>query len=140
MERISGTKPKPETLKMNYNNNSSELCELGKKYDTDKSSQRSNVTNNRHCHPYTLFYEGFFKSKKNEPLKIAELGVLDGGSLLMWNEYFTNVEIYGFDFDENILNNFKQKYYKHCSKITLGNIDVTNKDSIVRAFDELNDG
>ena len=100
MERISGTKPKPETLKMNYNNNSSELCELGKKYDTDKSSQRSNVTNNRHCHPYTLFYEGFFKSKKNEPLKIAELGVLDGGSLLMWNEYFTNVEIYGFDFDE----------------------------------------
>jgi predicted O-methyltransferase YrrM len=138
MERINGTKPKPETLKLNYNNNSSELCELGKKYDTDKSSQRSNVTNNRHCHPYTLFYEGFFKSKKNEPLKIAELGILDGGSLLMWNEYFTNVEIYGFDFDENILNNFKQKYYKHCSRITLGNINVNNKDSIVRAFDELN--
>ena len=64
MERISGTKPKPETLKMNYNNNSSELCELGKKYDTDKSSQRSNVTNNRHCHPYTLFYDSIFKNKK----------------------------------------------------------------------------
>ncbi len=32
------------SLKINYLNNSSELCELGKKYDTDKSSQRSNVS------------------------------------------------------------------------------------------------
>lgn len=129
---------KPETLKVNYNHNSSELCELGKKYDTDKSSQRSNVTNYRHCHPYTLFYEALFKTKKNDPLNIAELGILDGGSLLMWNEYFTNAEIYGFDFDDNIINNFKQKYYKHCSRITLGNVDVTNKDSIIRTFSELN--
>jgi hypothetical protein len=33
-----------ETLKIHYMNNLSELCEIGKKYDTDKSSQRNNVT------------------------------------------------------------------------------------------------
>ena len=54
-----------ETLKINYICNTSELCEIGKKYDTDKSSQRNNVTNYRHCHPYTLFYDGLFKNKKN---------------------------------------------------------------------------
>jgi predicted O-methyltransferase YrrM len=125
-----------ETLKIHYINNSSELCYIGKKYDTDKSSQRTNVTNHRHCHPYTLFYDGLFKNKKNEHLKIAELGILDGGSLRMWQEYFTNSEIYGFEYNDNFINNFKQKFNN--DRITLTNIDVTNKDSIVNAFTKLN--
>jgi hypothetical protein len=97
------------TLKINYISNSSELCEIGKRYDTDKSSQRINVTDSRHCHPYTLFYDGIFKNKKDEPLKIAELGILHGASILMWKEYFPNAEIYGFDYDSNLINNFKCK-------------------------------
>lgn len=124
------------SLKINYMNNSSELCEIGRKYDTDKSSQRNNVTDVRHCHPYTLFYEGIFKNKKDSNLKIAELGILHGGSLLMWKEYFTNAEIYGFDYDNNLINNFKQNYNN--DRITLSNINVNNKNSIIRAFSELN--
>ena len=116
------------TLKINYINNSSELCEIGKKYDTDKSSQRINVTDIRHCHPYTLFYDGIFKNKKDEPLKIAELGILHGASILMWKEYFPNAEIYGFDYDTNLLNNFKKNFNN--DRVTLSNIDVTNKESI----------
>jgi len=122
------------TLKINYINNSSELCEIGKKYDTDKSSQRNNVTDDRHCHPYTLFYESMFKNKKNENLKIAELGV--GGSLLMWKEYFTNSEIYGFDNNNNVIDNFKQQFNN--DRITLSNIDVTNKDTIIKSFSVIN--
>ena len=124
------------TLKINYKRNSSELCEIGKKYDTDKSSQRNNVTNYRHCHPYTLFYEGLFKNRKDEPLKIAELGILDGASVLMWKEYFPNAEIYGFEYDNNLINNFKQNFNN--DRVNLSYIDVTNKDSIVKAFSELN--
>ena len=124
-------------LKINYLNNSSDLCEIGKKYDTDKSSQRTNVSDYRHCHPYTLFYESIFKNKKNENLKIAELGILDGGSLLMWKEYFTTSEIYGFEYNNDLINNFRQKFNN--DRITLSNIDVTNKNSIVKAFSELNE-
>jgi hypothetical protein len=98
------------TLKLDYNINTSELCEIGKKYDTDKSSQRSNVTNYRHCHPYTLFYDGLFKNSKEEHLKIAELGILDGASLLMWREYFKNAEIYGFEYNNDLINKFKQNF------------------------------
>jgi len=125
------------TLKLNYKNNSSELCELGKKYDTDKSSQRNNVTNSRHCHPYTLFYENLFKNKKNENLKIAELGILNGSSLLMWREYFANAQIYGFEYDNNLINNFKQNYDN--DRITIYNVDVSKKDSIEKAFSDLNE-
>lgn len=125
-----------KSLKINYLNNSSELCEIGKKYDTDKSSQRNNVTDSRHCHPYTLFYDGLFKNRKEEHLKIAELGILDGASLLMWNEYFKNAEIYGFEYNDDLINNFKQKFNNQ--QITLANINVTNKESIVNAFRNLN--
>ena len=124
------------TLKVNYKNNSSELCEIGRKYDTDKSSQRNNVSNFRHCHPYTIFYDDLFKNKRDEKLKIAELGILDGSSLLMWKEYFENAEIYGFEYDNNFINNFKQNFNN--DRVTLSNIDVTNKDNIIKAFSELN--
>jgi len=123
------------SLKINYLNNSSELCEIGKKYDTDKSSQRNNVTDFRHCHPYTLFYDSLFKHKKHENLKIAELGILDGGSLLMWKEYFPASKIYGFDFNHEFIHQCKQK----CGDVSLSHIDVTNPRSIANAFSEVNE-
>ena len=116
------------TFKINYNSNKSELCEIGKTYDTDKSSQRLNVTDMRHCHPYTLFYDALFKNKKNEKLEIAELGILDGASLLMWREYFTNSNIYGFEYNNNFINNFKQKFNNE--RINLFNINVNSEESI----------
>jgi predicted O-methyltransferase YrrM len=124
------------SLVVDYKSNKSTLCEIGKKYDTDKSSQRSNVTNSRHCHPYTLFYDSLFKNKKNDNLDIAELGILDGASLLMWQEYFTNANIYGFEYDNTLMDNFKKKYNN--DRITLSHIDVTNKNSISNAFFKLN--
>jgi len=123
------------SLNINYYNNSSELCEIGKKYDTDKSSQRSNASDYRHCHPYTLFYDGLFRNKKNEHLKIAELGILDG-ALLMWKEYFPNCELYGFEYNNDFIRNFKRNFNN--DKITLVNIDVTNEHNIINAFGKTN--
>jgi predicted O-methyltransferase YrrM len=125
-----------KTFSINYNSTKSELCEIGKKYDTDKSSQRNNVTDYRHCHPYTLFYDGLFKNKKDEKLEIAELGILDGASLRMWQEYFKNSNIYGFEYNDKLINSFKQLYDN--DRILLTNMDVTNKDSILRAFGDFN--
>lgn len=124
------------SLKVDYKSNSCELCEMGKKYDTDKSSQRNNVSDKRHCHPYTLFYNDLFKNKRDEKLKIAELGIAEGSSLLMWKEYFVNAEIYGFDYDNNLINKFKQNFNN--DRITISNINVNNKHNIVKAFSELN--
>jgi len=125
-----------ETLKINYKNNSSELCEIGKKYDTDKSSQRNNVSNIRHCHPYTLFYDGLFKNKRYEKLKIAEIGILQGASLLMLKEYFVNAEIYGFEYDRDFIDNFTNKYNN--DRITLIDMDIHDKESIKMSFSKLN--
>jgi SAM-dependent methyltransferase len=125
-----------KSLKLHYTNNSSILCEIGKKYDTDKSSQRSNVSNERHCHPYTLFYESLFRNYRSSPLKIAELGILQGASLRMWQEYFQNATLYGFDFDTNLLEGFKNSYNN--DRIVVSHINVHNKESIQNAFNATN--
>ena len=123
-------------FKINYHNYSTELCEIGKKYDTDKSSQRKYITYLRHCYPYTIFYDNLFKNKKDEILNIAELGILKGSSLLMWKEYFINANIYGFDNNNNLINHFIEKYDN--DRINLSYIDVFNKESILNTFLKLN--
>ena len=50
------------TFSFNYFNSISELCKIGKKYHTDKSSLRKNIKNKIHCHGYTLFYDDLFKN------------------------------------------------------------------------------
>ena len=127
------------SFKINYFNDKTELCEIGKKYDTDKSSQRINVNQFRHCHPYTIFYHSIFKNYRNDNLNIAEIGIGTGGSLLMWNEYFTNSTIYGFDNNTTILNDFKtNNNNNNNNKFVLSYMDVSNKDSITSSLHELN--
>ena len=123
-------------FKIDYKMNKTDLCEIGKKYDTDKSSQRDNVTDYRHCHPYTLFYEGLFSSNKGDIMNIAEIGILFGSSLLMWKEYFINSNIYGFEYDNNLINNFRQNCDN--TKIILDYINVTDRNSIKTAFNASN--
>ena len=125
-----------QIFKVNYHDNKSELCDIGRKYDTDKSSQRHNISNDRHCHAYTLFYDRLFRSRKHEPLEIAELGIAEGSSILMWQEYFTTSYIYGFDVYAEKIVDFKNKYNNE--RITLSTINVHNNDSIKNTFAGIN--
>jgi SAM-dependent methyltransferase len=125
------------SLNIDYKSQSCELCEIGKKYDTDKSSQRNNVVPpGRHCHPYTLFYDNLFKTKRECTFKMAELGILDGASLRMWQEYFPNATINGFEYNMNFVDQFKNLYDN--DRISLYYTNVFNKESIETSFLEAN--
>jgi SAM-dependent methyltransferase len=65
------------------------LSEIASRYDTDKSV---------HTH-YTDNYERYFGSLRHEPVRLLELGVKKGGSLLMWRDYFENGTIAGLDIE-----------------------------------------
>ena len=54
-------------------------------YPTDKDTS----------HNYLPVYQEEFNKTKN--IKILELGVCYGGSLVLWNEFFTDSEIHGLD-------------------------------------------
>jgi hypothetical protein len=68
----------------------STLDELGLKYGTDKASDH---------HDYLKKYEKYLPFKREDKLRILEIGVHDGPSLRMWKEYFYNSKIIGVDID-----------------------------------------
>ena len=64
--------------------NFKDLCH---KHDTDKGN-------------FDWFYENKFAPYRDKKLKILEIGVFYGHSLLMLDEYFGNSKIYGLDCDD----------------------------------------
>jgi hypothetical protein len=68
------------------------LNELALKFGTDKSSEGFG---------YCSTYERVFGHLRHEPVKLLELGVCQGASLRMWDEYFDNPDsdIVGIDID-----------------------------------------
>jgi demethylmacrocin O-methyltransferase len=48
-------------------------------------------------HNFTEVYERFFLPMRTRPIRILEIGIDQGGSLLMWSDYFPNAEIFGID-------------------------------------------
>ena len=64
------------------------LEEIGTKYGTDKVEHR-----------YLSHYEAVLGHLRDKSIKMLEIGVLRGQSLLMWQEYFQKAEIHGADID-----------------------------------------
>lgn len=66
------------------------LDEIGLRFGTDKASPH---------HDYLRIYEALFAPLRDKPLKILEIGVLNGASLRTWEAYFPNARIVGADID-----------------------------------------
>ena len=88
----------------------STLQELAIKYKTDKYG----------LHYYTHIYEKYMCEKKNENIKLLEIGIggmqdpqKGGESLRMWNDYFISGNIYGLDiFKKDLFVSDKVKIYQ----------------------------
>lgn len=64
-----------------------------KNYKTDKHT----------VHRYIQeFYEKEFSKYKNKPIRLLEIGVLEGWSLRLWRDYFTKGEIVGIDIFQRV--------------------------------------
>jgi len=69
-----------------------ELDDIAKRWGTDKSSEYHNYCNK---------YQKYLPFTRSEKLTILEIGVLQGQSVQMWSEWFTNSEIIGIDISPN---------------------------------------
>ena len=66
--------------------NHKDLKNISSIYKTDKLE-----------HGYIEIYESYFNQIKDKKLKILEIGIADGKSLLTWSDYFENSQIIGID-------------------------------------------
>lgn len=74
----------------------STLAEIGSRYGSDKFT----------VHGFQTVYEGFLEPRRDEPLKLLEIGIggegqtTGGASLVTWREYLPQASIYGIDIYE----------------------------------------
>lgn len=64
------------------------LIELCDKYETDKCASG---------HNFIEIYDELFTQYRDQMGSFFEIGILNGGSHLMWREFFPNANIYGID-------------------------------------------
>jgi SAM-dependent methyltransferase len=69
------------------------LAEIAKGLDTDKKQSPGYIEN----------YERHFGALRDRPVRVLELGVFHGGSLLMWHAYFPAALVVGLDTQPNPL-------------------------------------
>lgn len=77
------------------------LHEIGKFHGTDKAE----------FHGYLEFYEKLLKPIRNKGVNVLEIGIDGGGSLLMWQDWFTQPQtrIYGVDIVDRPLPKFDNR-------------------------------
>jgi hypothetical protein len=61
-------------------------------------NQTGRKSDKEHFHHYiSNFYCEKLTPRKNDNLKILEIGIFAGDSLKLWEDFFPNAEIYGLD-------------------------------------------
>jgi hypothetical protein len=73
------------------------LMQLSHKYSCPEGGRGDKGT----THTYIDWYEKLFEPSRNKYINLLEIGIYEGHSIKMWEEYFTNknTQIYGIDID-----------------------------------------
>lgn len=103
------------------------LCFLGKKFDTNKSS----LNLNGHRSGYTVFYSLIFEHLIEKKCNIAEIGIEKNGSTNMWRNYFLKANIDCFEKDKKKIIYAKKQ---QLAKVKYHYIDVNSPTIIKKAF------
>lgn len=110
-----------------------DLCELGLKYGTDKTT----------LHIYTPFYHSLFSLLRYKPIVFGEIGIYKNQSMKMWRDYFPNAKLYGWDCEVSDKNDQREEYSKdfvesakmdNLQNTVYDYMDVTNINSIENAL------
>ena len=57
----------------------------------------NNLTDKNTIHSYLNLYQSLLSSKKYTAKNVLEVGILNGGSVKLWSDFFTNATVYGLD-------------------------------------------
>lgn len=121
------------TFYIDSTNITTDLCNIGGKYNTDKSPFAQNSVCCRHRKGYTAVYTMLLGQYDSVPFNLAEIGIEQGSSLQMWSEKYPLANINAFEYyDEKI---------EICKNLNLPNVkfhktDVSNAEIFNKSFTE----
>lgn len=79
---------------------------------------------NRGKSPHARFYDRLFFPYRDEEIKLLEIGVLNGGSIALWEAYFSKAKLFFIDINEKCL-----QYTTERSSVEL--VDQSNADELL---------
>ena len=59
------------------------------------------LTDKVYHHRYDRFYPTFLEPLRNQEFNMLEIGIHEGGSFLLWEEYFPKANLYGIDINSD---------------------------------------
>jgi SAM-dependent methyltransferase len=120
-----------KTIYIDSTNLSTELCQLGSKYNTDKSPFSINASSggNGDRKGYTAFYHMLFSNFKNKEINFLEIGIRHGASMQMWEEYFSSADLFGFEKDNGHIE--KCKMLAKRTKIFKTDVSIADAPNVV---------
>lgn len=71
-----------------------------------------NFSDKGSVHTYMNFYEKYLEPKRNS-ISLLEIGIMTGGSIHVWQEYFNNYNIVGVDLAETWYKNREHPFHNH---------------------------
>jgi 23S rRNA U2552 (ribose-2'-O)-methylase RlmE/FtsJ len=98
----------------------SNLTQIGLKHQTDKA----------YFHLFTEFYNDYFERFLNRPIHILEIGISEGKSLLLLQEYFKEATIHAIDINPSSVHlELGNRIHTHlCSQIDFDKLQTIFKD------------
>lgn len=85
---------------------------------------------------YDKTYEKHLEPLRNKNLNLCEIGILAGDKLRIFDNYFSDITIYGYDVNIDIIKEYQPKEF--LDRITIKKIDSTNEletNTITSLFD-----
>lgn len=107
-----------------------ELDRLGAKFFTDKSPFNPGDGKLSARKGFTAVYTMIFSVLKNKEINFCELGVENGASVQMWENYFVNANLFAFEIDRDKIE--KSKLLTKRTKFF--ETDVGNEEILNRTF------
>jgi hypothetical protein len=103
------------------------LCDLGRKFNTNKSG----INMDGHRSGYTGLYNLIFNHLINKKCSVAEIGIEKNASTKMWRKYFKKASIDCFEIDEQKIYSARKHKLKN---VRYHYIDVNDKKIITSQF------
>lgn len=119
-----------KTIFLDGTNCVTDLCLMGEKFKTDKSPFNPGGDTLKARKGFTPFYSMIFAGLRNRAINFCEIGVEDGGSIQMWENYFTQANLFAFELDRNKI----EKSKNLTTKTTFLETDVGDKQRLNQTF------
>lgn len=94
------------------------IVDILEEYDIN-GHEKSGGTDKNTSHSYVELYESILNPYKEEKGSLLEIGVQYGGSIIIWNEYLKNFNIYGVDIEDQLHDNVRRYVDINSKKINL---------------------